>query len=296
MNKSNIFGIGTSGLVGSRIVELLSERYSFTNLGTATGVDITKPETLRVLEEDHDHSVVLHLAAKADVDECEKDKELGEAGEAWNINVNGTENVVNACKALGKKLIYISTDFVFDGTKPLGETYTENDTPNPLNWYAQTKYEGEKIVQKSGLPYLILRISYPYRLPFEGKKDLVQAMLSRLQAGKSILAVTDHFMTPTLVDDIAEAIDTLIQTKSEGIYHVTGSQVLSPCELAKRIARIFSLDSSLISETTRNEFFTNRAPRPFNLAMNNDRIKKLGVNMRTVEEGLLELNRQANLG
>lgn len=290
--KSKIFGIGISGLIGSRLVEVLKDSYDFQNLSTDTGVDITKPETLRVISEDTEHQIVLHLAAKADVDGCEHDKAAGKDGAAWQINVEGTRNVVAACQAAGKKLIYISTDFVFDGTKPEGESYSEDDEPNPVNWYAQTKYEGEKIVRDSGIASMIIRIAYPYRTPFSGKRDLVQAILTRLRERQEIQAVTDHIMCPTYVDDIAAALKTLIAADASGTYHVVGSQSLTPDHLAVLIAQTFNLDTSLIHKTTREAFFAGRAPRPFNLSLNNAKIEKLGVKMRTVEEGLEALKTQ----
>jgi dTDP-4-dehydrorhamnose reductase len=290
--KRKVFGIGISGLVGSRIVEVLEYSYDFQNLSQENGVDITKPETLAMLQNDTKHDVVIHLAAKTDVDGCEHDKATGTDGAAWKINVEGTRNVVEACQKTGKKLIYLSTDFVFDGTKPEGEYYTEDDEPNPVNWYARTKYKGERIVRDSGLPYLIIRIAYPYRTPFPTKKDLVQAILTRLGEGQQIQAVTDHLMCPTYVDDIASALDMLLRTEATGLYHVVGSQALSPYDLAVLIARTFGHDPSLIQKTTREAFFAGRAPRPFNLSLNNDRIEKLGVKMRTVDQGLSELKPQ----
>jgi dTDP-4-dehydrorhamnose reductase len=290
--KRKVFGIGITGLIGTRIAEILADSYEFQNLSLETGIDITDPSTLSLLEGDTAHEIVLHLAAKADVDGCENDKQLGKDGAAWRINVDGTRNVADACKKQNKKLVYISTDFVFDGTKPNGETYSEEDTPNPVNWYAQTKYEGEKIVRESGLTYLILRLAYPYRTPFPQKKDLVQAILTRLRSGQEIAAVTDHCMSPTFVDDFAHALDRLIVKNKTGIYHTVGSEGITPYELAIKIAEIYSLDSSLIHETTREQFFAGRAPRPFNLSLNNDKIEKLGVKMKTVEEGLAELQEQ----
>jgi dTDP-4-dehydrorhamnose reductase len=119
----------------------------------------------------------------------------------------------------------------------------------------------------------------------------VQAILTRLQTGQEIQAVTDHIMSPTYVDDIATALDQVIRNNASGIYHVTGSGSLTPHELAMSIAKQYSLDLSLIHETTRDVFFAGRAPRPYNLAMNNARIGKLGVKMKTVEEGLSALQR-----
>ncbi len=281
-----IFTIGGSGLVGSRIVELLNDKHSFTDLSLTNGVDITDPYSLDTVKNDTEHGVVLLLAAKADVDGCEKDKELGESGDAWRINVGGVQNIVNACKPTNKKIIYISTDFVFDGSAKAEYRYTETDLPNPINWYAETKYGGEEVVKNSGLDYIIARIAYPYRKEFDLKVDLVRAIKNRLSEGKSIAAITDHVMTPTFIDDIAYALDKLIETDQKGTFHVTGSQSLTPYDLAVLIAEKFGLDRSLISKTTRTEYFAGRAPRPFNVGMNNDKIKQLGIQMKTIEEGL----------
>jgi dTDP-4-dehydrorhamnose reductase len=290
--KPKIIGLGLNGLVGTRVAELLSNKYEFISLSRSTGVDITNKSTLGIIGDLKEADFVLHFAAKADVEGCEKDKELGENGEAWRINVSGTENVVDYCRDFGKKMIYISTDFVFDGDKPKGEFYTEEDSPNPINWYAKTKYEGEKIIEKSGSDYVILRIAYPYRANFEVKKDFMRAIKDRLENGEQVKAVTDHYFCPTFIDDIAHAIDKLVEDDAMGIYHAVGSEVLSPYDAAMKISDAFSLDRSLISKTTRDEFFANRAPRPFNLALRNDKIQKLGVKMKGFEEGLLAIGSQ----
>lgn len=287
----NIFLVGGSGLIGSRIVELLSKKHTFTNLSLETGIDITNPHTLNVIESYTDHSILLHLAAKVDVDSCEKDKQLGEKGDAWRINVVGTQNVIDVCKKSGKKILYISTDFVFDGTKPQGTFYTEEDDPHPINWYGETKWRGEEIVRKSGLPFAILRLAYPYRQFFSPKNDFVRAILSRLKKGENVVAVSDHIITPTFVDDIAWAVDAIIEANSTGIYHVVGSEFISPYEAALLIAQEFGFDSSFIRQTTRSEFFVHRAPRPYNLALKNDKIRELGVYMKTFKEGLRNLKK-----
>jgi dTDP-4-dehydrorhamnose reductase len=290
MDKTKIFGIGISGLVGSRIQSLLQDKYVFDNLSLDTGVNITDASTLDVIRRDTEHPIVLHLAAKADVDGCEKDKELGEEGAAYQINVKGTENVVNACREGNKKIIYISTDFVFDGENTPEGGYTEEDKPNPIGWYAETKYKGEEVVKNSGLPFLIVRIAYPYlKEEFPLKKDFVHAILGRLKNNQPITGVTDHLMSPTFLDDIAKALDVLIEKNQTGIFHVVGSEFISPYDAAMKMADLFGLDKSLISKTTREEYFKGKAPRPFNLSLNNDRIKKLGVHMRTFTQGLMSL-------
>ena len=162
-----ILGTGLSGLVGSRVVELLNSVYEFEFSDT----DITNKEAIDERIRSSNASIVLHLAAKTDVDGCEKDRTLGTEGDAWKINVLGTENVVEACEKNNKKLIYVSTDFVFDGETK--SEYSEEDKPNPINWYARTKYEGEKIVQSSNFNWIIVRIAYPYRSNFK-RKDFVR--------------------------------------------------------------------------------------------------------------------------
>ncbi|OGH24385.1 MAG: hypothetical protein A3B47_01305 [Candidatus Levybacteria bacterium RIFCSPLOWO2_01_FULL_39_24] len=283
-----ILGTGLDGLVGSRIIELLSGKHEFENLSLSTGADITDRNAILQKIKNSDAQIMLHLAAKTDVDGCELDKPLGEKGDAWKINVFGTQNVVDGCSESNKKIIYISTDFVFDGTK---EAYSEEDAPNPLSWYAKTKYEGEKIVQTSKIPWIIVRIASPYRAVFK-KLDFTRAILKRLQEGLSVVAVKDHIFTPTFIDDIALAIDVLIADNLQGIFHAVGSQSLTPFAASILIAKEFSLDSSKITETRRAEFFNNRAPRSFQLALKNDKIQRLGVKMKTFEEGLREIKKQ----
>ena len=294
MDKPQIIGLGLNGLVGSRITEQLFNNYDFISLSRSTGVDITDMDSLTTLKNYPDAKFVLQFSAKADVDACEKDKALGEEGEAWKINVTGTKNVAEICRELGKKIIYISTDFVFDGKKEEGDSYSEEDIPNPINWYSKTKHEGEKRVEESGAPYIILRLAFPYRAEFEPRKDFVRAIIEALKNGNQIKGVTDQIFCPTLIDDIAFALDSLIKNNATGIYHAVGDEALTPFEASLKIAENFGLDTSLITETTREEFFEDRAPRPFNLHLRNAKIEQLGVKMKGFSEGLIEIKSQLN--
>jgi dTDP-4-dehydrorhamnose reductase len=285
-----ILGTGLSGLIGSRIVELLASSHTFEEISRSTGVDITDYTVLSESVKNSDASVILHLAAKANVEGCEEDKVLGEEGEAWKINVVGTENIVKAAQKYSKKVIYISTDFVFDGEKPVGESYSEEDAPNPVNWYAKTKYEGEKRVQDGQVPFIIIRPAYPYRANFT-KNDFVRGMLAAMKEGKPLKGITDHVFCPTFIDDMSHALDALIAHEASGIYHVVGSQALTPYEATTMIGTVFGIDPQ-IEKTTRADFFANRAQRPYNLSLKNDKISKLGVTMKSFEEGLEELKRQ----
>jgi len=301
-----ILGTGLDGLVGSRIVELLKDQYEF----ESSDVDITDRDGIITRIRNSDASIVLHLAAKTSVDGCEEDREedIGRGNgvrdewkkkkTAWAVNVYGTQNIVDACQASNKKLIYISTDFVFDGSRPpagatsdVADGYRETDKPNPVNWYGKTKYEGEKVVQKLSSPWIIARIAYPYRASF-AKKDFVRALIHKFQNKENLQMVTDHIMTPTFVDDIACALHFLIKNNSTGIFHVVGSEFISPYEAAIKIAEIFDFSKDYTAETTRSEYFYNRVPRPFQLALKNDKIQNLGVKMRGFEEGLEEVKKQ----
>ncbi len=271
---------GGSGLVGSRILELLKDKYDF----DSSTEDITQKDSIQNHIEISNAQIVLHLAAKTHVDGCEGDKDLGEQGEAWKINVEGTKNVAEACSKLKKKLIYVSTDFVFDGEK---ESYVEEDTPNPINWYGRTKYEGELAVQKSQAEYIIARIAYPYRTTFI-RTDFIRSLIEKFKKGENLTMVTDHIMVPTFIDDIAFAIDSLIQKDQKGVFHITGSQPISPFDAAVLIADTFGFSKSMITKTTRSDYFKGRAKRGFHLNLRNDKISRLGIKMKTLQEGLLD--------
>lgn len=286
-----ILGTGLSGLVGSRIIELLSSQFEFADLSYDTGVDITNLETVLAKVGQSQANWILHLAAKADVDGCEKDKVLGELGPAWQINVGGTQNIVAAAQKYNKRVIYISTDFVFDGTQ---ESYSETDTPNPLNWYGQTKYEGEKIVLSNRLN-TVMRIAYPYRAQCPTKQDFVHSILFQFNQQKPVPGVTDHIVTPTFIDDIAAAVTTVIEKNASGLYHVTGSTSITPFAAAQEIAHVFELKQAQIQATTRAAYYRGRANRPFKLAIKNAKIAALGVDMKPFNQGLLEVKTQLSL-
>jgi dTDP-4-dehydrorhamnose reductase len=274
-----ILGTGLGGLIGSRIVELLKDKHEL----ESSDVDITVREEIVEKITKSGADLVLHLAAKTSVDGCERDH-----SSAWAVNVYGTQNVIDACEKAKKKIIFFSTGFVFDGKK---EKYDEEDLPNAVNWYGKSKQEGEKIIKNSSVPWVILRIDYPYRANFT-RSDFVRTLIEKLKKGESLQMVTDHIMSPTFIDDIVLALDTLIKNNSEGIYHVVGSDYVSPYEAAKKIAKTFGFNRENISKTTRLEYFKDRAQRPFHLALKNDKIRRLGISMKTFEEGLEEVKRQ----
>lgn len=298
---------GLSGLVGSRFAELLKDSYEYEGITRESGVDITNETSIKQKILSSDAQIVLHLAAKTDVDGCENDKEIDKKflaqkdfdqqewinkKTAWVINVLGTKHIVEACKKTNKKIIFISTDFVFDGNKSQDEGYIEEDIPNPINWYGNTKYEAEKLVQNSGLDWIIVRLAYPYRANFAKKDDFLRVIIQRFKNNQSLSMITDHIMTPTYIDDFVYAIDSLIKTNLSGIFNVVGGQFISPFDGAVLVADKFNFDKGLITQTTRKEYFKDKAQRPFFLGLKNDKIKNMGIKMKTFEDGLEEIKNQ----
>lgn len=269
---------GADGLVGSRIIKLLKNDFEFIAI-SQKDCDITNKNQVFQTVKGIDFEILLHLAAYTNVDGAESEPEL-----AYRINVEGTKNIFDAVCQKNKKIIYISTDFVFDGKNP---PYDEDCVPRPLGVYGKTKYEGERIIGSQGM---IVRISYPYRAAFEKKRDFVRTIISLLKKRKTIAMVTDSSMTPTFIDDIAYALKYLYTHYSPEIFHVVGRSSHSPYEAGKHIAYIFGFDEHLIQPTTYEEYFKGKAPRPYDSRMVSK--KNIFSPMRTFEEGLQEMVRQ----
>lgn len=288
-----ILGTGLSGLVGSRIVELNPE-HQFTDLSLDTGYDILKLDSLESAFKSFLGDTIIHLAAFTDTGSAWEQRG-NKNGLCYQLNVIGTQNIVNLCQKYNKYLIHISTDFVFDGTKKT--KYTEEDLPHPIDWYGQTKYLAEKSILSSNLPASIVRIAYPYRSKFDSKLDIVRKIKSKIELGENLNLFDDQTITPTFIDDIAFAIKYFVEKKSKGIYHLVGSSFESPYKMAITIANLFNLDNSKITATKLSEYLKNENNRPFaqNINMSNDKITALGLKMNTFLEGLTEIKRQIEL-
>lgn len=278
-----VIGTGLSGMLGSRVVSFLAPRFSFENLSLEVGIDITDPIQLDKHVTASDAQWVFHFAAKTDVDGSEAEAGLGEKSPAWIINVTATEHLVAICQKTHKRLLYISTDYVFDGKK---DVYTEADALNPLGWYAKTKAEGENRVMSLGQSALIVRTANPYGAGATGKKDFVHKILERLGSGLEVVAPADQQLVPTFVDDIAGAIELLVGGNHSGIYHIVGGSVENPYKAAQIIADTFGLPKTLVKATTFEKYFQGRAPRPYCAILKHDKIDKLGAVMHTFAEGL----------
>lgn len=269
--KPEVLGTGLSGLVGSRIVELLSENYTFSNLDLSEGVDILDKQSIYNKIKNSSSECVLHLAAFTDVNAAQE-QNGDKSGSAWQVNVVGTQNIVEVCKELNKHLIHLSTGYVFDGQK--SEAYTEDDAMNPTDWYSVTKAEAEKVIQNLLPDSTILRINFPYRTDEFAKRDIWHKMSDALKAGKTGPFFADHFFTLTPIEWLAEVMRWAIETKPAGIYHATSDTVYSDYSLAQEIAKTLSIDPSVIQKGSLEEF-NKTATRPYqpSLILSNHKLK-----------------------
>lgn len=276
-------------MVGTRITTILADAgYTFENLSLETGVDITDRAAVDTYVRDTDASWIFHFAAVTDVDGAQNEAQKGRESVAWKVNVEATRYLVDACAEHHKSMVYISTDFVFDGTKDM---YTEEDTPNPVGWYGKTKYEGEKLVMT--LPqWIVARIAFPYGPAPQPKPDFVHKIRDRLAAGQSVQSPSDQTITPTYIDDIAHALDQLITQDESGIFHIVGDTPLTPHDAAVTIAETFGYESGVISRTTFDAYYKGKAPRPFHGALSNAKIKSRGIPMSSFADGLKKLKSQ----
>lgn len=269
-------------MLGSRFQDLACENYQIISihhhnpLKDTISLDITKEkevlDKLTYLNPD----VVIHSAALTQVDYCEENHAL-----AWKVNVKGTCNLVNICEKLGARLIYVSTDFVFDGSKGM---YSEDDKPNPLNYYAYTKLKGEEIVKKSELEFAIARVSVLYG--WHNRTGFVNWVINELQKNHTIKVVDDHYNSPTLANNAALAILRIIEKNKTGIYHTAGSERISRFQLALNIARVFELDETLIKPVSSSEL-KQKAKRPRDSSLSVNKVRRdLKIRMLDTKKGL----------
>lgn len=217
---------------------------------------------------------IVHTAALTNVDYCETHKE-----EAYKINVEGTRNVVEASKEIGAKLIYISTDYVFDGE---GGMYKEDDRTNPINYYGKSKLDGESVTVNTCDNYIIARISVLYGL--NPKLNFVTWALQELKDGNEIKIVNDQFNTPTLADNLAELILELIKNDATGIFHASGSERINRFDFVLKLAEVFDLKKKLIKPITSNELNW-IAKRPKDSSLDVSKISEIAEPLN-VEESL----------
>lgn len=281
-----ILVFGGSGLVGSKFIELNSANFEIKS-PSATEIDILNKYQLDKILDQENPEVVINFAAMTNVEAAEKEKDNKE-GLVFRVNALGAKNVAISCKNNNIRLIHISTEYVFDGTKQ-DSPYTEDDRQNPINWYGVTKLFGEEYVLESGCQLTIVRISMPFSSHYQLKEDIARFFLEQLRMGNQIKAVADQKITPTLVNDISSALKVLLEKQSTGIYHVCSRDSMTPLEFAKTISEIFHLDYALISSVNLAEYNKNKQAKLLKYSWLNPAKfeKEFGDQiLHTAEEGL----------
>lgn len=280
-----IFVTGGSGLLGSRVAEMAEghEILATYNKNRAdvdfplVPLDITKKEEVDSTLSDFNPDAVIHTAALTNVDYCEDHRE-----EAMRINEGGTRNLAGACEKIGARLIYVSTDFVFDGKKGL---YTEEDKAHPISHYGTSKLLGEE-ASKECSNYAIARVSVLYGQATHTRGNFVTWVRGALKRGEKINIVTDQYTSPTYVNNAAGALFAIFEKDKKGIFHTSGGERINRFYFAKKIADVFSLDETLINPIT-SEGLIQKAKRPNDSSLSVKKTEReLKIKMLKIEEGL----------
>jgi len=290
-HKGRLLITGASGLLGSKLQKIAEGKFNLILLHNtrplspnSLELDITNQKEVTKLFNDLKPEIVIHTASETNVDKCELQKE-----HAWKINVEGTHNVTRACKEIDAKLVYISTDYVFDGEKG---NYKEEDKPNPISYYGITKLEGENQVIQNCNDHVILRTSVIYGW-HQWKQNFATWVINQLRQNKEITVVDEHHNTPTLADNLAEMTIEALRSDLHGLYHASGIEKISRYDFAIQIAKTFHLDLNLIKPIKMSQLAAWVAKRPKDSSLNTDKIQKhLKTKPLNITDGLNIMKQQ----
>ncbi|TWS95476.1 dTDP-4-dehydrorhamnose reductase [Streptococcus sp. sy018] len=275
---------GSKGQLGTELCHLLDERQEEYVAVDVAEMDILDAEKVEAVFAQVKPTLVYHCAAYTAVDAAEDEgKELNYA-----INVTGTENVAKACAKFKATLVYISTDYVFDGEKPVGQEWLETDQPNPQTEYGRTKRLGEELVEKYLADYYIIRTAWVFG---QYGKNFVFTMQSLADKHPELTVVNDQHGRPTWTRTLAEFMTYLAENrKAYGYYHLSNDAKEDTtwydfaCEILKdHDVKVSPVDSSQ---------FPAKAKRPFNSTLNLDKAKATGFVIPSWQDALKEFYRQ----
>ncbi len=280
---------GASGLLGLNLCLKFAQAHKLTgvinrrNLQDAPfdtiQADLLAENSIQQLVDRIQPEYIIHCAAMANVDSCERDPLT-----AQEINAQVPGQLAALCFQRGIELMHISTDAVFDGMQG---NYSEQDEPNPLSVYARTKMEGEQLVREANPDALVLRVNF-YGFSLSGKRSLAEFFLNNLNAGNQVKGFTDVMFCPLYVADLVDVIFAMIQKDLKGLYHAVSPECLSKYDFGCRIADKFGLDSNLIQPVSVNDgnLVARRSP---NLTLCVDKLQDAGVQLPGQAAGLERL-------
>jgi dTDP-4-dehydrorhamnose reductase len=305
-NNMKLLITGSNGLLGQKLVYKLRNKPGITCIATARGdnrlvkqegyeyasLDITDEKNVREVFANYLPDVVINTAAMTNVDACESDRQG-----ALLLNATSVQYQVQTLEALKKQhagykphFIHLSTDFIFDGTHgPLDE----NEKPNPLSYYAETKLKAEEIVMASSLDWAIARTVLVFGIVDNmSRSNIVLWVKSNLEQGKTINVVDDQFRTPTLAEDLADGCILIAEKRATGIYNISGKDFYSILELANTVADYYGLDKSLIRPSKSTDIKQPAKRPPITGFIIDKARKQLGYNPHSFVEGIKLLEDQ----
>jgi dTDP-4-dehydrorhamnose reductase len=255
---------GVKGQLGYDVVKELTKR-GIEAVGTdINDMDITDAESVQKVIKQVSPDAVIHCAAYTAVDAAEENEAV-----CRKINVDGTQNIADVCKELDIKMIYISTDYVFNGQ---GERPWEpDDVKGPQSVYGQTKYEGELAVQNTLEKYFIVRIAWVFGI---NGKNFIKTMLKLSENHDRITVVNDQFGSPTYTYDLARLLVDMVLTDKYGVYHATNEGICSWYEFACAIFKEAGINMEVVPVSTAE--YGAKATRPYNSRMSKEKLTENG--------------------
>jgi len=286
MNIPKVLIIGENSLVGSTLSNYAKNNFDLfhtyhnitTNNKNSIQIDIVK-ETHKILDliKKIKPDLVIHTVAYANVDFCEKNNH-----DANFLHVTVTQKIAQTCATIGAKILYFSTDAVFDGKQ--NKKYVESDISNPLSYYGKTKLVAEKILMDTSKNNIVFRTTVIYG-PYS-RSRFTSWVLDNLKQDKTVPAFTDQFNTPTLIDDLCKVILDILNLDLSGIYHAAGKTCLSRYDFALKLAKKFDYNEELIIPTL-SSTVNQIAPRPKNGCLDSTKLEKiLNFKFSSIDSGI----------
>ena len=279
--------LGGSGLIGNALLKNSKNEFDILTTFHKNPISIKNVRSfqysfpndlnnLRELLEKEKPDVLVNTMGYSNIDFCELNKSDTEM-----LHVEVTEKICKLCENIGTKQIFLSSDYVFDGEKG---NYSEDDVPNPVNYYGLSKLKAEQLILKNPIN-TVIRTSVIYDWDYRAR--FFNSVIKNLQNNQEINATTDVYNSVTFLDNLVESIFKVITLNQNGIFHVVDSACVNRFEFAEMIAKIFRLDKNLIKTVSVQDEPKNIAKRPKNACLNNSKAKKeLGLNFNTIEEGV----------
>ena len=279
--------LGGSGLIGNALLKNSKNEFDILTTFYKNHISIKNVRSfqysfpndlnnLRELLEKEKPDVLVNTMGYSNIDFCELNKSDTEM-----LHVEVTEKICKICENIGTKQIFLSSDYVFDGEKG---NYSEDDVPNPVNYYGLSKLKAEQLILKNSIN-TVIRTSVIYDWDYRAR--FFNSVIKNLQNNQEINATTDVYNSVTFLDNLVESIFKVITLNQNGIFHVVDSACVNRFEFAEMIAKIFRLDKNLIKIASVQDEPKNIAKRPKNACLNNSKAKKeLGLNFNTIEEGV----------